>query len=178
MRIPKFHLLQRLWFAAVASALLLAACGGGGGGSDEKQVDVGPETPALQGTWQLSATENGVPYGGTAVVAADVVTSGELDDLTRADIARLIGATVFSGYTVTFPTTRSLRATNNVNTDYTVTINSFAASDYTGCGTCGVGSTVRFTVAANVTQGGVLNGTTVPDGTGNTQFVFTFTRTS
>ena len=53
------------------------------------------------------------------------------------------------------------------NTNYTIVINSYSASNYQGCGACGVGSTVSFTMVINATEGGLLDGFSEPTTTQN-----------
>ena len=57
-------------------------------------------------------------------------------------------------------------------------VNSFTASDYLGCGTCVVGTSVSYTLTVNFSESGVFEGVTVNPGTDTLVLKFVYTRTA
>lgn len=166
---------HRNWGAAartltIAFALaLLTSCGGGGGG------DSAPPQ-AITGDWQLALTVDGQTSPGVAVAASAVPTEQQVSQITTANVAQVFASNVFSGYTVTVNGT--LITVTGTNTSYQLTVNSIAASNYQGCGTCGVGTKVSYDVNMNYTETGLFDGQMVPTSTGSIKVTFTYTRTS
>lgn len=170
---PSRFLLQlRTWFAASVTALLLAGCGGGeeGGGT----LFGPPGNAVLRGTWQLSAEVDGVASAPVDVDASVVPTANMVAEFDTATVAEQVGIVTFQGYTVTVSGS-SIRVTD-FDTDYVLVINSFSVSDYQGCGSCGVGSTVSFTLTVNTSEGGRLDGQTVPTAAGTMVVRLRYTR--
>lgn len=165
----------RSGFAAAATALLLAACGGGGGDDGDIRT-IEPATPAFQGTWQVEANIDGTTTAAVGAAAAAVPTQQAAASLSATSLAQLIAATRFQGYTVTV--NGSTLSVSDPDTNYALTINSFTVSDYQGCGACGVGTSVRYTVAMNFTESGTLDGFAIPVTTEDAVVRFTYTRMS
>ncbi|RYF15771.1 MAG: hypothetical protein EOO30_13350 [Comamonadaceae bacterium] len=163
----------RWGFAAACAALLLAACGGG---DDGGAVDgLSPGRLPLQGDWVLRVTVDGVTSAALPVSTASVLDQAEVDALDAADVAGLVGPTLYQGgYTVTV-TGATVRVVDP-DSDYFLTVNTVRASGFEGCGACGVGTTVRFQVTITFTERGTLDGTT-RNSTGTEVLLFEFERT-
>jgi hypothetical protein len=178
---PSRFLLQlRIWFAASVTMLLLAACGGGGGEEGAGRLFGPPGNATLQGTWQLSVEVDGVPAPPVTVEASVVPTAEMVAQFDTPAVAQQVGIATFQGRVVTVSgsTLRVTDAEINNNTNYVLVINSFTASDYQGCGSCGVGSTVSFTLTLDVSESGVIDGVTVPAATGTMVVRFRYLRTA
>jgi hypothetical protein len=171
--------LLRVWFAATAAALMLASCGGGGGGGGDGDIRfVQPATPTIQGNWQLTVTvDNGAESAPVPADAAAVPTAQEVAQLTTSAVAELFGRTNFQGFTVV-QNGATIRVTRPVDTDYTLTVNSIAVSNFQDCGSCGVGTSVSFTVLMNFTESGTFTGQTIQPNTRAVTLRFRFTRVS
>ena len=63
-------------------------------------------------------------------------------------------------------------------TNYSTVVNSITVTNYVGCGSCGVGSTVSFTYAVNATGSGTLDGFVIEPTTVNTQSTIVYRRVS
>lgn len=167
--------LWRGWLAVLA--LLLASCGGGGGGGSGQTLTIDTANPPLQGNWQLTVSANNGPESApVAVDASAVPTSSQVAQLTATAVAQLVARTSFQGYTVSQNGTTI--TVTDPDTNYVLVINSITTSDYQGCGTCLAGTTVSFTVVANFTESGTLDGTVIPPNTDNVTLRFRYRRVS
>lgn len=162
----------------VALSMVLAAsvagCGGGGGGGDDA-----PEPPpavVFEGNWQLSVSEGGNTSGPVTVPASTVPSAADVDRMTTEEVARQVSSSNFQGYTVAIAG-KTIRVTGP-DTDYTLVINSFEASNYQGCDPCGIGSRVAFDLSVNVTQGGTVDGQQIPTSTESVTLGLRYTRAS
>lgn len=160
----------RALFMGLAIALL-TSCGGGGGGDDGP-----PPPPPITGNWQLALTIEGDTSAAVAVPASAVPTEQQVSQITTANVAQQFGSNVFAGYTVTL--NGATITVTGTNTSYTLVINSISATNYQGCGACGVGSKVSYDVNANYTESGIFDSQLVPTTTDNLRVTFTFTRVS
>lgn len=167
-----FHF-RRLFTAALL--LVLAACGGGGGGGDGSAGRLFAPEVALQGSWQRTISFDGQASASTVVAGADVPSESEAGAFTVATVAQLEAAR-FPDKTVTV-TTNSLRATDP-DTDFTVVVNSLTVTNFTGCGSCAVGTVVSFTITANLTESGRLDGVNVAATTRNSVLTVRYQRIS
>lgn len=121
----------------VAIAFGLAACGGGGGGSGEE---------GLQGSWRLSFHQDAfLRYVDTGPASA-VPAAGELAGLTPAQFVERFGAIAFRGATFTISGQRVVVHTGTGDFELTGVL----ISNYQGCGSCGLGSTVRFEATVGI----------------------------
>ena len=170
----------RTGVGAACVVLFLAACGGGGGragvtggsGGSGGTGGVQPSLPALQGTWQLTITQsNGVETAAVNVPASEVPRSAQLD---TAAVARLLAASRFQAYATTV-SGNSIRVTD-ADTDYLMVINSVAAAGFEGCGTCGVGTDINFTLDVNFTESGLFDGVTIPSRVSSVELRVTYVR--
>lgn len=171
---PSRFLLQlRTWLAVSLSALLLAGCGGGGeeGGS---RLFGPPGNATLQGTWQLSVEVDGVLAAPVSVEASVVPTAEMVAQFDTAAAAQQVAIASFQGKVVTVSGS-TLRVTDP-DTNYVLVIDSFTVSDYQGCGSCGVGSSVSFTLTLAISESGVFDGLAVPAATGTMVVRFRYTR--
>lgn len=182
--VHRFHSLSsvRAWIGAASVVLFLAACGGGGGsagvtggsGGSGTGGSVAPGVPTLQGTWQLTITPlNGVTTAAVTVGATEVSTTGQLD---APAVARLLAQTRFQAYTTTV-TGSSIRVVDP-DTDYLMVVDSVTSSGFEGCGTCGVGTEITFTLSVNFTESGVFEGLTIPSRTTSTEVEVRYVRRS
>jgi hypothetical protein len=165
----------RLRWGVVAAfaALFLAACGGGDDGGPVGP-GLSPGRPALQGDWVLRVTVDGVTSAALPVAAASVPTETEVKAFDAADVADLIGVTLYQGgYTVTV-TDGTVRVVDP-DSDYFLTVESVRATGFEGCGTCGVGTSVRFQVTITFRERGTLDGTT-RNSTGTEILLFEYER--
>jgi hypothetical protein len=136
----------------------------------------GGGTPGtLTGTWEMKLNFDGQTFVAGQIPGSSVPTQTMLSQLnTEMLVGQLTAAEVAQGMTVsgsgnTFTLT-------GPNTNYTFTINSFSFTNYQGCGTCGVGSSVTYTVTFNITEGGLLEGVQEPQTTTDGSYSFTYTR--
>lgn len=160
--------------AAAFAALLLAACGGGDDGGPAGGLS--PGRLPLQGDWVLRVTVDGVTSAGLPVSAGSVLDQAEVGALDAADVAGLLGPTLYQGgYTVTV-TGATVRVVDP-DSDYFLTVNTVRASGFEDCGACGVGTTVRFQVTITFSERGTLDGTT-RNSSGSEVLLFEFLRTA
>jgi hypothetical protein len=150
------------WLFAFALLLALAACGGGGGGGGSGEIrTISPGGAALQGTWLRTITFQGGTVGATStqltVTAADVPTESEAGAFTTSTAAAL-QAGRFPNKTVT-PNGSTLSVTDP-DTGFTVQVHGLSITNYVGCGSCAVGTAVTLTITADLTEGGLFDGTT------------------
>lgn len=164
----------RLRCLLACAALLLSACGGGG---DEPGRHLSPGEQPRLGSWVVEVTEDGVTSAPVEVAAGDVPGEDEVDGLGAADMAALVGRTLFPSihYDVTV-TGRTVRVVNLTDTNYTLVIESVRTAAFQDCGACGPGSTVRFEATLTFTESGTLNG--VPQSGTGTVLVVTYRRTA
>lgn len=171
---------SRAGLAALAATLALLGCGGGGsdgtadatgssGGSADgsTQVAVSPTVNApggLSGNWQLTTVVEGQNIIGVVVPGSAVPTSQILTQSTPADATTYLAPTnvTAGGNSYTVSTNGNSSTITGPGTNFTLTINSFSFSNYQGCGTCGVNSTVSVTMNANYTASGTLDGQAFP----------------
>lgn len=159
---------------AAFAALFLAACGGGGDDGLSTGGGLSPGRPALQGDWVLRATVDGVTSAALPVSAASVPTETEVEAFDAADVADLIGVTLYQGgYTVTI--TGSTVRVVDPDSDYFLTVDSVRVTGYEGCGACGVGTSVRFQLTITFRERGTLDGTT-RNSTGTETLLFEYER--
>jgi hypothetical protein len=104
------------------------------------------------------------------VPPAEIVTAFSTDTFMQ----QIWAFDVAHGYTLT-GTGNNWKLTNS-NTNYTVIVNSFAVTNYTSCGACGVGSQVSFTVNSSFTEGGLWDGVQHPTTTINEAYTFRYVR--
>lgn len=163
----------RLRCLVACAALLLSACGGGG----EPGRHLSPGEQPLRGSWVVEVTEDSVISAPVEVAPGDVPGEDDVDQFSPAEMAALVGMTLFppGRYDVTV-TGRTVRVVNLTDTNYTLVIDTVRTAGFQGCGACGPGSTVRFEATLTFTESGTLNG--VPQsGTGTTLGV-TYRRTA
>jgi hypothetical protein len=140
---------------ALLAGLFVAACGGGGGGGGG-----GSTTPALEGTWRVSFTEQGTTSTGGTVPASSVPTQAQVSSFTVASMAQVLSSTTYQNYIVTV--NGNVITITGPSTNVSITVNSVSGTNYQGCGSsCGVGATVSYTLNLNLTAIGTLNGNAV-----------------
>lgn len=167
--------LWRSWLALLA--LLLASCGGGGGGGSGQTLTFDTANPPLQGNWQLTVSANNGPESAAVPVDPSAVpSSSQVARLTTTAVAQLLARTSFQAYAVS--QSGATITVTDPDTNYVLVIDGITTSDYQGCGACLAGSTVRFTVVANFTESGTLDGTVIPSSTGTVTLRFRYTRVS
>lgn len=133
----------------------------------------GGSTGALAGNWELSVTMDGMTSV-LGVVPAEAVPSAE--DLAQLNSA-IVGeqmAEAYGSYTATI--SGSTVTITGPTTSFSMTIDNFTIGGYTGCGTCGVGSTVGYSMSVTTTQGGTLEGQVVPTSTVTVNQAFSYRR--
>lgn len=133
----------------------------------------------LSGNWELKVVASGQEIVVGTVPGAAVPPSSALAgvDLTVA-LGQTSGSTTFvqDGKTYTITVSGNTSVLTGPQTNVTTVINSVSVTNYVGCGTCGVGSTVSFVYAANVTMSGTLDGMVVEPMTIQTQSQMVFRR--
>lgn len=164
----------RLFCAALL--LSLAACGGGGGGDGGEIRHVNTPGNLLEGNWQLTVSFDGNAAAPTAVAAADVPSEAAAATFSRDTVAQLEVAR-FPGKTVSVNLNQV--AVSDADTNYQVVVNGIVAiNDYQSCGTCAVGTTVSFTITANLTEGGTFDGVAFTTATHNSLLTLRYVRVS
>ena len=144
------------WLFAFALLLALGACGGGGGGGGSGEIrTISPGGSTLQGTWSRTITYDGTQSPSVSVAAASVPLESDVAAFTTANVALLL-VNLYPGKDVT-PNGSTLTFSDS-DTNLTLVVNSFVASNYVDCGTCTVGTFVTFTITANITENGTLDG--------------------
>ncbi len=163
----------RLQCLVASAALLLSACGGGG----EPGRHLSPGEQPLQGSWVVEVTEDSVTSAPVAIAPGDVPGEDDVEQFSRAEMAALVGMTLFQSihYDVTV-TGRTVRVLNLTDTNYTLVIDTVSTAGFQGCGACGPGSAVRFEATLTFTESGTLNG--VPQSGTGTVLVVTYRRTA
>ena len=151
------------WLFAFALLLALGACGGGGGGggaSGEIRT-ISPGGAVLQGTWLRTITFQGGTVGATStqltVTAAAVPTESEAGAFTTSTAAQL-QAGRFPNKTV--DQNGSTLSVTDPDTGFTVQVHGLSVTNYVDCGSCAVGTAVTLTITADLTEGGLFDGTT------------------
>jgi len=141
------------------------------------QVAVSPTfTPTLSGTWNLSLNIAGAGSVPVGVVPVESIPSAlDLASFTAQTVGQQFVSS-YQGYTIT-ENGNSFRITG-LNTDFTITINSFSYSNYVSCGSCGVGSQISYKLTASVSEGGTLDGQSFPTSTINESLQFVYQRTN
>ena len=172
-RIGSWSAAARSLFVALATGLALVACGGGGGGDGEAAP---APAQTFQGNWQLAVRVQGSTGAGVAVPASTVPTQEAVAKITTASVAQMFSSNAFQGYTVTLNGTTA--TITGSGTNYRLVINSIAATNYQGCGACGVGGRVSYDVNMNYTESGTFNGQVVPLNTSSITVTFIYTRVS
>jgi hypothetical protein len=176
VRILDNTLRLRAWFLAAGAAVLLAACGGGGGDGDGGAAGhLAPGRPSLQGTWVLQVTHNGVVSAPVDVAVGSVPDAAGVDRLDTAAVAELLGRTLFQTYSVTV--TSSTVGVIDPDTNYQLAVDRVTTASFQGCGTCAVGTSVRFEVQIDFTENGELDGRTIPANSDTDVLVFEYVRT-
>lgn len=109
-------------------------------------------------------------WNGTTVIEGQTISLGTVEGSTIPDslpnisitsdsaYQQVISEYVGSGYTTSI--NGNVITVTGPNTNLTVTINTFNASGYSGCGSCGVGSTVSYTINYSFTYNGTDAGET------------------
>lgn len=166
----------RSWMAAAAAALLLAGCGGGSADGPGQQQILAPANPGIQGAWQLAVTANDVGIAPVAVAAGNVPSAEDVNALDANAVAQIVGSTLFQGYSVSV-SGNTVRVTDP-DTNYVLVVNSFTTSNYQGCGACGVGSIVSYTLSVGFGESGVIDARNVPATTGTLVLRLRYTRTA
>lgn len=130
-------------------------------------------TKSSDGTTTLDPTGGSTLTGqwnGTTVVEGQTISLGTVDgsavpaslpnvSLTSdAAYQQIISSYAGSSYTIT--TNGNVVTITGPGTNLTVTINSFSAGNYAGCGSCGVGSTVSYSISYSFTYNGTDAGET------------------
>ena len=140
------------------------------------QVSVSPKfTPPLTGTWRMFLTVEGQTIDTqTNFAGKDVPTIQTVSSFGANQFGTFLAPVAGVNYTVAV--NGNTTTITGPSTNYTMVINSFQASNYQGCGACGVGSQVSFTMVINSTQGGLLNGVQVPTTTQNVSAVVSWQR--
>jgi hypothetical protein len=164
------------WLFAGALALALAGCGGGGGGGSGEIRTISPSDTVLQGTWQRSITYDGTQSAAVSVGASSVPLESDLAAFTTATVA-LLFVDRFPNKTVSVSGNTVTVTDPGTGQMFTLVVNSFVATNYSGCGACNVGTSVTLTLTVNVTENGVLNSVTISQ-TRNTVLTIRFTRTA
>ena len=133
------------------------------------QVSVSPNfTPPLSGTWRMFITAEGQTIDTqTDFVGKDVPTAQTLSSFNANQFGFGTFLAPVAGVNYTVTVNGNTTTITGPNTNYTVVINSFQVSNFQGCGACGVGSAVSFTIVINSTQGGLLDGFNQPTTTSN-----------
>lgn len=141
-------------------------------------VSVSPNfTPPLAGNWRMFITAEGQTIDTqTDMPGSAVPTAVTIGSYSANQFGTFLAPVAGVNYTVTV--SGNTTTITGPNTNYTIVINSFSASSYQGCGACGVGSTVSFTMAINATAGGLLDGFSEPMTTQNVSAVLMWKRTS
>lgn len=140
-------------------------------------VTVTPDTSGYAGTWNLTVLAEGQSLPGGPVPGAAVPTAEMLALIDMAAVRQqLVGGYSQGGYTVSG--NGSTVTITGPNTNFRMTINSFAFSGYQGCGACGIGSVVSYRLVASVTAGGTLDGQSVPTSTQDVSMTFRYVRAS
>jgi hypothetical protein len=146
------------------------------------QVAISPNFVApIVGTWASAATsvsggqtgavqDIGTFPGASVPTSAAAINSGVTNVFTY-----IVTKTPPAGTTVTYPSNSSVRIVDST-ADATLTILNFNASNYSGCGTCGVGSQVSFDISMTFTLVGTLNGVPQPTETHSAQVTSTWKR--
>lgn len=165
------------WLFAFALLLALAACGGGGGGGGSGEIrTISPGGSTLQGTWNRTVTYDGTQSATNSVGAASVPSVSDVAAFTTADVALLL-VDRFPGKSVTRSGSTLSVTDAATNTNFTLVVNSFVAADYVDCGTCTVGTSITFTITANITENGTFENQPISR-TRNTVITLRFTRTA
>jgi hypothetical protein len=120
-----------------------------------------PASGGLAGNWSYLITVNSGGQSGT-VDAGPVPGSAvpTLAQLQSVDYFRQQFTEAYEGMTITG--SGNTISVVGPHDNFTITINSFSASNYQGCGACGVGSTVTYNTVANYTIAGVISDQNVP----------------
>lgn len=119
----------------------------GGGGS------------TLAGQWEMFVTVEGQEFSaglvdGSGVPATEILAGTDYNTV----LASAGGSYTSDGYTTTVNGNSVTTVGPNVN--LTTTINSFNVNNYSGCGSCGVGSAVSFAYSYDYTLSGSVEGQT------------------
>jgi hypothetical protein len=174
----------RSWFAAVLAAVFLVACGGGGGnpgtpggsaGGGTSGGSVAPSLPPLVGTWSVTVSYPGNTTSPVTLPASAVPTSANAF-ASATDVARLLAATRFQNHQSTI--NGSTLHVVDSDTDYTMTINSFSVSQFAGCGSCGVGTTITFVLTITYAESGTFDGAALASRTQTVDLTVRYTRVS
>jgi hypothetical protein len=172
----KFDAVPLRWLFGLGLLLALAACGGGGGGGTGEIRTISPGGSTLQGTWNRTITYDGTQSASASVGAASVPLVGDVAAFTTADVALFL-VDRFPGKTVT-RSGSTLNVTDAAtNTNFTLVVNSFVAADYVDCGACTVGTSITFTITANITENGTFENQPISR-TRNSVITLRFTRTA
>jgi hypothetical protein len=139
------------------------------------QVAVSPTFTPFAGTWSLTGSAEGTSFAGGTFPGSAIPTALLLSQATSNVVAQQY-ATSYDGYQVTV-------SGNTVHivgqgTDATISIDSFSYSNYQGCGSCGVDSTVSFTLDMTITMSGSFGGSSFPPETFSETILFTYKRIS
>lgn len=145
------------------------------------QVAIAPTFSApggLAGNWQQTTLVEGQSIVGGVVPASAVPTAQILTQSTAATAATYLAPTnvTANGSTYTVTANGNTTTITGPNTNFTLTINSYSFSNYQGCGSCGVNSTVSVTMNANYTAGGTLDGQSIPTTTASFSATLTWKR--
>jgi len=123
-------------------------------------VDTSGGGSTLTGQWNISTVIEGQSYSGGTVDGSAVPTS--LPNITiTSDQAYQQIISEYAGASFTTSISGNVITITGPSTNLTVTINAFSASNYAGCGSCGVGSTVSYSINYSFTYNGLDGGATV-----------------
>jgi len=123
-------------------------------------LDTSGGNSGLTGQWNISTVIAGQSYSGGTVDGSAVPTSLPNITITSDQAYQQIIAD-YAGASYTTSISGNVITITGPSTNLTVTINAFNASNYAGCGGCGVGSTVSYSINYSFTYNGLDGGVTV-----------------
>ena len=138
-------------------------------------IDTSGGSGTLAGKWSMTVTEDGTDYtapdqvDGAAVPSSATIAGVNYNSV----LAAANGTYTGEGFTVTTNGNTVTVVGPDINMTYT--INNFTVSNYSGCGSCGVGSAVSFAYSYSITFSGTVSGqpisTTNLSGTASIRYV-------
>jgi hypothetical protein len=121
-------------------------------------VDTSGGSGSLAGKWSMTVTEDGSSYtapdqvDGTGVPSSASIAGVNYNSV----LAAANGTYTGDGFTVTTNGNTVTVVGPDINMTYT--INNFVVTNYSGCGSCGVGSEVSFAYTYSITFSGTVSG--------------------